>query len=76
TVVLGAPDILFNNHLDEHGNASLALQLLGSRDHLVWYLPSVSDTTAPDDERSFFDLLPSGWLWGTLQLFIAAALAA
>ncbi|GDY74619.1 hypothetical protein SAV31267_041040 [Streptomyces avermitilis] len=22
------------------------------------------------------DLLPSGWLWGTLQLFIAAALAA
>ncbi|MDG9721794.1 DUF4350 domain-containing protein [Streptomyces sp. DH41] len=76
TVVLGAPDILYNNHLDEHGNASLALQLLGSRDHLVWYLPSVSDTTAPDDERGFFDLLPSGWLWGTLQLFVAAALAA
>ncbi|MGC9376043.1 DUF4350 domain-containing protein [Streptomyces sp. MH13] len=76
TVVLGAPDIFYNNHLDEHGNASLALQLLGSRDHLVWYLPSVSDTTAPDDERSLFDLLPSGWLWGTLQLFVAAALAA
>ncbi|MFA3872084.1 DUF4350 domain-containing protein [Streptomyces sp. MMCC 100] len=76
TVVLGARDILFNNHLDEHGNASLALQLLGSRDHLVWYLPSLSDAPAPDEERSFFDLLPSGWLWGTLQLFIAAALAA
>ncbi|MFE5261351.1 DUF4350 domain-containing protein [Streptomyces coelicoflavus] len=76
TVVLGAPDILLNNHLDEHGNASLALQLLGSRDHLVWYLPSLSDVPAPDEERSFFDLLPSGWLWGTLQLFIAAALAA
>ncbi|MGW0813642.1 DUF4350 domain-containing protein [Streptomyces viridiviolaceus] len=76
TVVLGAPDILYNNHLDEHGNASLALQLLGSRPHLVWYLPSLSDAPAPDDERSFFDLLPSGWLWGTLQLFVAAALAA
>ncbi|WP_432132176.1 DUF4350 domain-containing protein [Streptomyces tendae] len=76
TVVLGARDILFNNHLDEHGNASLALQLLGSRDHLVWYLPSLSDLPDPDDERSFFDLLPSGWLWGTLQLFISAALAA
>ncbi|KAF2779720.1 DUF4350 domain-containing protein [Streptomyces sp. OM5714] len=76
TVVLGARDILLNNHLDEHGNASLALQLLGSRDHLVWYLPSLSDVPAPDEERSFFDLLPSGWLWGTLQLFIAAALAA
>ncbi|MDX3310637.1 DUF4350 domain-containing protein [Streptomyces sp. NPDC054884] len=78
TLVLGAPDILYNNRLDQQGNASLALQLLGSRDHLVWYLPSLADTTAtdPDDEKSFFDLLPSGWLWGTLQLFVAAALAA
>jgi hypothetical protein len=77
TVVLGAPDILHNDRLDEQGNASLALQLLGSRPHLVWYLPSLSDTSATeDDQRSFLDLLPSGWLWGTLQLFIAAALAA
>ncbi len=78
TVLLGSPDILLNAELDQHGNASLALQLLGSRPHLVWYLPSLADTTAVtgDDERSFFDLLPSGWLWGTLQLFIAAAVAA
>ena len=76
TIVLGARDILYNKRLDEHGNASLALQLLGSRTHLVWYLPSLSDASAPDDERGFFDLLPSGWLWGTLQLLIAAALAA
>jgi hypothetical protein len=77
TVVLGAPDILYNDRLDEQGNASLALQLLGSRPHLVWYLPSLSDDSATDaGDRSFVDLLPSGWLWGTLQLFIAAALAA
>ncbi|MET9143383.1 DUF4350 domain-containing protein [Streptomyces sp. NPDC004042] len=77
TVVLGAPDILYNNRLDQQGNASLALQLLGSRPHLVWYLPSLDDASAPDSgERGFFDLLPSGWLWGTLQLFIAAAVAA
>ncbi|WP_329338386.1 DUF4350 domain-containing protein [Streptomyces sp. NBC_00663] len=78
TVVLGAPDILYNDRLDEQGNASLALQLLGSRPHLVWYLPSLSDASAadPDDERSFLDLLPSGWKWGTVQLFLAAALAA
>ncbi|MFF4982485.1 DUF4350 domain-containing protein [Streptomyces sp. NPDC001046] len=77
TVVLGAPDILLNDRLDEQGNASLALQLLGSRPHLVWYLPSLSDASATaDDERGFFDLLPSGWLWGTFQLFFAAALAA
>lgn len=76
TVVLGAPDILFNDRLGEQGNASLALQLLGSRPHLVWYLPSLADVSTPDEERGIFDLLPSGWLWGTLQLFIAAALAA
>ncbi|MEV5251607.1 DUF4350 domain-containing protein [Streptomyces werraensis] len=77
TVLLGAPDILLNDRLDEHGNASLALQLLGSRPHLVWYLPTPADATAgTEDEKSFFDLLPSGWLWGTVQLFVAAALAA
>ncbi|GAA0931232.1 DUF4350 domain-containing protein [Streptomyces thermoalcalitolerans] len=77
TVVLGAPDILYNNRLDKRGNASLALQLLGSRPHLVWYLPSLSDAPAPGTgDRGLVDLLPSGWLWGTLQLFIAAVLAA
>jgi hypothetical protein len=78
TVVLGAPDILLNDRLDKEGNASLALQLLGSRPHLVWYLPSLADTSAAHDgdRKNFLDLLPSGWLWGTLQLFVAAALAA
>lgn len=78
TVLLGAPDILLNNRLDKQGNASLALQLLGSRPHLVWYLPSLADSSAAetDGRKSFFDLLPPGWLWGTLQLFVAAVLAA
>ncbi|MFD5714900.1 DUF4350 domain-containing protein [Streptomyces pharetrae] len=77
TVVLGAPDILLNERLDEQGNASLALQLLGSRPHLVWYLPSLSDSSADTgDDKALLDLLPAGWLWGSLQLFIAAALAA
>ncbi|MEU4925820.1 DUF4350 domain-containing protein [Streptomyces yokosukanensis] len=78
TVVLGSPDILLNDRLDKQGNASLALQLLGSRPHLVWYLPSLSDTSATDtgDRKNFLDLIPSGWFWGTLQLFIAAAVAA
>ncbi|ATL28199.1 DUF4350 domain-containing protein [Streptomyces formicae] len=78
TVVLGAPDILYNDRLDQRGNASLALQLLGSRPHLVWYLPSLSDDSAAtdDERRGFFDLIPSGWGWATLQLTLAAALAA
>ncbi|MEU9860315.1 DUF4350 domain-containing protein [Streptomyces sp. NPDC047971] len=82
TVLLGSADFLTNERLDEQGNASLALQLLGSRTHLVWYLPSLSDTSAAEDESSdsaadsFLSLIPSGWLWGTLQLAFAAALAA
>ncbi|MEU3449617.1 DUF4350 domain-containing protein [Streptomyces thermolilacinus] len=87
TVLLGAADLLFNEHLADEGNASLSLQLLGSRDHLVWYLPSLSDPSAADgqdsdgrdraeEDEDFLGLLPSGWLWGTLQLAIAAVLAA
>ncbi|MGW2302864.1 DUF4350 domain-containing protein [Streptomyces sp. NPDC001809] len=81
TVLLGSPDILLNQRLDQQGNASLALQLLGSRPHLVWYLPSLTDASAadsPDDGTTggFLSLVPSGWLWGTLQLALAAVLAA
>ncbi|PZT72075.1 MULTISPECIES: DUF4350 domain-containing protein [unclassified Streptomyces] len=91
TVLLGSPDFLYNERLAHQGNASLALQLLGSRPHLVWYLPSLTDPsavggaaddgdTSPDDSSdggsSFLELIPSGWLWGTLQLAVAAGLAA
>lgn len=89
TVLLGAPDLLYNERLAHQGNASLALQLLGSRPHLVWYLPSLADPSAAgtpgdgttngdtaDGESSFIELIPSGWLWGTLQLALAAVLAA
>ncbi|TXL88926.1 DUF4350 domain-containing protein [Streptomyces sp. IB2014 016-6] len=100
TVLLGSPDLLYNERLAKQGNASLALRLLGSRPHIVWYLPSLSDPSATgsgsgsgDDnsgdssgdreeqeaggnESGFLDLIPSGWLWGTLQLALAAALAA
>ncbi|KAF4408147.1 DUF4350 domain-containing protein [Streptomyces lycii] len=77
TVLLGSPDILYNDRLAENGNASLALQLLGSHPEVVWYLPSLSDTAASDGgDRGFLDLVPEGWIWGTAQLAVAAALAA
>ncbi|MFF9350007.1 DUF4350 domain-containing protein [Streptomyces sp. NPDC014734] len=85
TVLLGSSDLLQNARLGNQGNASLALQLLGSRPHLVWYLPSLADSgtasgNGVDDDgrgdRGFTDLIPKGWLWGTLQLACAAALAA
>ncbi|MER5985220.1 DUF4350 domain-containing protein [Streptomyces sp. NPDC001787] len=97
TVLLGSPDFLHNERLARHGNASLALRLLGSRPHVVWYLPSPADPSATrgdgrtgsgdrsgdggrsedsGGESSFLDLIPSGWIWGTLQLTLAAVLAA
>ncbi|MEV5975061.1 DUF4350 domain-containing protein [Streptomyces sp. NPDC051921] len=81
TVLLGSAELLYNKRLAQQGNASLALQLLGSRPHLVWYLPSLTDATADpeaadDPTGTFLELIPSGWLWGTLQLVVAAVLAA
>ncbi|MFJ5549664.1 DUF4350 domain-containing protein [Streptomyces sp. NPDC093225] len=78
TVLLGSPAALLNEHLDEQGNASLALQLLGTRPHVTWYLPTLADPSAAaaDERRSFGDLIPAGWSWALLQLFVAAALAA
>ncbi|MER5555788.1 DUF4350 domain-containing protein [Streptomyces sp. NPDC002793] len=91
TVLAGSPDFLYNDRLDQQGNASLGLQLLGSRPHLVWYLPSLDDPSAAagstdsrdnssdsggEGESGFIELIPSGWLWGTLQLALAAVLAA
>ncbi|RAJ69608.1 uncharacterized protein DUF4350 [Streptomyces sp. Amel2xB2] len=77
TVLLGTPAPLYNRQLDQHGNASLMLQLLGSRPHLVWYLPSPADASSPQGgQRGFLDLAPEGWVWATAQLSIAAVLAA
>ncbi|MET8578757.1 DUF4350 domain-containing protein [Streptomyces sp. NPDC005012] len=78
TLVLGSPVFLTNDRLDEHGNASLALNVLGAHPDLVWYIPSLADASAAagEEPRGFFDLMPSGWLWGSLQLFLAAAVAA
>lgn len=79
TVVLGTARPLTNDRLDDDGNASLAMSLLGSRPHLVWYLPDYASTeiSAPAGEgRGLMDLLPRGWHWATLQLALATVLAA
>ncbi|MFD7628490.1 DUF4350 domain-containing protein [Streptomyces sp. NPDC059851] len=77
TVLLGSEHVLLNEDLAREGNASLALQLLGSRPDLVWYLPSLAELQDGEaEEKSFLELIPAGWHWALLQLFVAAALAA
>ncbi len=76
TVLLGSPNILYNESLDEHGNAALSLNLLGSRPNVVWYLPSPGDLPPAEDSESLVNLLDPGWRWAALQLAVAAGLAA
>ncbi|MHC8563252.1 DUF4350 domain-containing protein [Streptomyces albidoflavus] len=47
TILLGSSDILHNDRLDEHGNASLALQLLDSCPRLLWCLSPLPPTRPP-----------------------------
>ncbi|MET9884758.1 DUF4350 domain-containing protein [Streptomyces sp. NPDC006430] len=78
TVLLGSEELLLNKELADGGNASLALQLLGSRPDLVWYLPSLTEVQDedPGHEKTLLQLVPRGWSWALLQLFVAAVLAA
>ncbi|MEU9133956.1 DUF4350 domain-containing protein [Kitasatospora sp. NPDC048540] len=76
TVVLGTGHPLSNESLDDDGNASLALGLLGSRPHLVWYLPDYSAPSPSVERKQFEDFIPAGWGWAGLQLLVAAVLAA
>lgn len=79
-IVLGSPVLLTNDALDHQGNAALALGLLGgigvpgepSRS-VVWYQPTLDPNR---DSPGLFSLLPNGVLWATLQLFLAALVAA
>lgn len=73
--VIGAPEVFTNDGLATGGNAALAMRLLGGQPRLLWYLPSPS-AAANGQDRSFAELVPRGWLWGTAQLGIAVLLAA
>jgi Domain of unknown function (DUF4350) len=71
-VVLGTGAPLTNEHLDEGGNASLALGLLGENAELVWYRPTIE----AGQNVPLAELLP-GWVMPVVwQLGIAAVLAA
>jgi Domain of unknown function (DUF4350) len=74
-VVLGTGDPLTNQYLDEDGNASLALGLLGRHPRLVWFRPTIEPGPA-GQQATFGELLPD-WVEPVVwQLGIAAVFAA
>jgi hypothetical protein len=68
--LLGSPQAMTNERLDDLGNAALSLSLLGQNSRLLWYLPSLSDVPA-GEQRSFYGLVPDGFYWGLGQAVIA-----
>jgi hypothetical protein len=72
--IIGAPNLLVNGALAREGNASLALALLGANPQLLWFLP-LPEGPAAGEQRTLGELVAPGWVWGTVQLGVAAALA-
>jgi hypothetical protein len=72
-VLLGAGELLSNDQVLRADDAAVALRLLGERDRLVWYVPSLEDLVA-DDGVSLATLLPR-WLRPALWVLALATLA-
>jgi hypothetical protein len=76
--VLGSGSFLGNGRLGQAGNAALGLNLLGadgSADEVRWLVPSPGSAAA-DDQTGLSDIVP-GWVGpATLQLLLAALVAA
>lgn len=73
TVVLGASQILTNGEILRGDNAAISLIMLGERDRLVWYIPTLADLPS-DDNVTLSSLLPD-WLRPALWLGGVATIA-
>ncbi|WP_185202578.1 DUF4350 domain-containing protein [Glaciihabitans sp. INWT7] len=71
--VVGTTDAFDNEHVSERGNAALALSLLGQSDRLVWYLPTIDDSSISGP--SIAQLTPA-WVGGVSALLVVVAIAA
>lgn len=71
--VVGATDALTNGSVLELDNAAFALTLLGERERLIWYLPSLADSLEPGDDIS---ALTPGWLTPSIVLLVLVVVAA
>jgi len=72
--VVGATDALSNEFVADRGNAALALNLLGSTENLVWYIPTVADL-ATDVPPTLGELSPD-WVLPAVALVVLTVLAA
>jgi hypothetical protein len=64
-----------NERLAEHGNAALAVNLMGRHPLVVWYLPGAGDTDLDNANPSLGDLTPP-WVSPVIVLLLIAGIAA
>ncbi|TFD88745.1 DUF4350 domain-containing protein [Cryobacterium lactosi] len=75
TITLVADTAVFaNDEIATYGNAALALNLLGSTDTLVWYLPTLADV--PVTGPPSLGALTPGWVTPVMLLLAAVSIAA
>ncbi|POM26997.1 hypothetical protein BTM25_14050 [Actinomadura rubteroloni] len=74
--VLGSAAPLTNAHLDEEGDAALALNLVGARSSAVWLVPDLPPPGADRGDRSLGDMVPFGWRLLPVGLAVAVVLVA
>ena len=72
--ILGLTDALTNEHVADSGNAALALNLLGSKSTLIWYLPTIDDV--PDAGATTLGDLTPPWVSPVLMLLVLTFVAA
>jgi len=73
TDLLAPAGIVTNGTITQDDNAALALRLLGSERHLVWYAPAFSDIAEGDTVRGEPSVAPA-WFMPLLLLLGGAAL--
>ncbi len=71
--VIGATGLLTNAAAPLHGNAALALGVLGDEPHLTWYLPGIAD--AGTGGRTIGELT-GAWVTPALILLVVTVIAA
>ena len=73
--LVDATELFTNATLAENGNAALAVNLLGSRDTLIWYMPSPADADAGEVQPTLGELTPP-WVSPVIVLLLLTGVAA
>jgi hypothetical protein len=73
--VVGSADFMTNARLTKEGNAALAMNLAGSADRVIWYVPTFVEGES-DSSASIMDLIPDWVTWVTVQLCVVVVLVA